>query len=94
MYVLLGSSVAEGNAQFLVLAVGLNSQTGTIMQQMGVAKEELEQSAKHGELTRSKSVDMKTSKLNLLESKRVLDFLERIILVLNLSISLNLKIRA
>jgi Ca2+ transporting ATPase len=36
--VLSGSSVMEGSAQFLVLAVGLNSQTGIIMKLMGAAK--------------------------------------------------------
>lgn len=33
----------EGSAQFLVLAVGLNSQTGIIMKLMGAAKEEKQQ---------------------------------------------------
>lgn len=33
-----GTSVMEGSAQFLVLAVGLNSQTGTIMRLMGVTR--------------------------------------------------------
>lgn len=30
----------EGSAQFLVLAVGLNSQTGTIMKLMGAARDD------------------------------------------------------
>lgn len=30
----------QGNGKFLVLAVGLNSQAGLMMQQIGVAKEE------------------------------------------------------
>ena len=60
--ILSGTHVMEGSGQFLVLAVGLNSQTGIIMTLLGATEEE-EESKESKEKKEKKKKNSKKSKL-------------------------------
>lgn len=51
-FCVLGTHVMEGSGKMVVVAVGLNSQTGLIMKLLGAAQEQEQKEQKQGKSTR------------------------------------------